>query len=404
MVHDLGLDDATVEQLLAGDVPAEIAADIADAPELNSPDPLQLAALGAFVAGVRNLSNTAVPPPSAELAALLGGATVTPIGRGSRHRRAVIAALSLTVTGSFVGAAAAEVLPPAVQRPVVAFVNTFTPIELHRPAPASPPVRPAPASTPPVSVRPAATGQQRVLSPAAARVTTPSATTPQSTAPVAAAAAPTIPAPPTTVGPIVAPPAPAAPQATPPVAALPPVPAEPDDGAGRSRTTLPGRPKDTKDTKDTKDGVAPQATVPVIAVPRPDDQETPSPGRRKSAASARTAKVARSKGTKTPKAPMATQPAPVASAPALPAPIEVEGEGKHPDKDVEGSDHGRSGNAKSGKASDQPDQSSGRSSASDVQKDESQASPAPESAPGHGESEKPASQQQSDAPGKHAGR
>ena len=394
MAHDLGLDDATVERLLTGDVPADIAADIADAPELNSPDPLQLAALGAFVAGVRNLSDTAVPPPSAELAALLGGATtVTPIGRGSRHRRAVIAALSLTVTGSFVGAAAAEVLPPAVQRPVVAFVNTFTPIELHRPAPASLPVRPAPASTPPVSVRPAAAAQQRVPSPVTAPATTPSATTPPSATPVATAAAPRIPAPPTTVGPIVSPPAPAAPQATPPVVALPPVPAEPGDGTGRSRTTAPGRRKDTKRTKDTKDGVATQATVPVTAVPSPDDQETPSPGRRKSASSARTAKVAMSKGPKTPKAPMATQPAPIASAPAQPAP--VEGEGTHPDKDAEGSDHGRSGNAKSGKASDQPDQSSGKSSASG-----DEASPAPD----HGESEKSASQQQSDAPGKHAGR
>ncbi len=150
MGHDLGLDDDAVERFLTGDV--------------------LLGQLGTFVATVRGLSAGGVPRPSAELFAFLNGetgpsglATVTPIGSGRWRRRVMVASLAALVAGSVVSAAAAEVLPSVVQRPVAAIINALTPFEVHPPVHTLSPVwrtpvtvgsTVSPAGTPPISSAP----------------------------------------------------------------------------------------------------------------------------------------------------------------------------------------------------------------------------------------------------------
>lgn len=150
MGHDLGLDDDAVERLLTGDA--------------------LLGPLGAFVTAVRGLSTCNVPQPSANLSAFLNGdtgatelATVTPIGSGRWRRRVMVASVAALVAGSVVSAAAAEVLPSVVQRPVAAIINALTPFEVHPPVHTLSPVRRtpvtvgstvSPAGTPPISSAP----------------------------------------------------------------------------------------------------------------------------------------------------------------------------------------------------------------------------------------------------------
>ena len=165
-----GLDDVAVERLLTGDVSVD--------------------QLGAFVTAVRGLSTCDVPRPSAELSAFLSGetgvselATVTAISSGRWRRRVMLASVAALLAGSVVSAAAAEVLPSVVQRPLAAIVNALTPFELHPPRHTMRPVPEvpvavgstvAPTSSAPTSSAPTIPGPTTIPAP----TTFPAPTTP----------------------------------------------------------------------------------------------------------------------------------------------------------------------------------------------------------------------------------
>ena len=125
-MREFPVDDAVAEALLRGDAPA--------------PEP-DLAAVAAFVRDMRATACRAAPAPSPALAALLreGSAppavAVRPVRRrspmaGWRRRLAVTGiGFGVAVTG-VVGAAAAGLLPDAVERVVGGVVETLTPLEL----------------------------------------------------------------------------------------------------------------------------------------------------------------------------------------------------------------------------------------------------------------------------------
>ena len=324
MGHDLGLDDEAVERLLTGDV-----ADLVPVDQLR-----------AFVTAVRGLSICDVPRPSAELSALLNGATgshelatVTPMGPSRRRRRVMVASLAALMAGSVVSAAAAEVLPSVVQRPVAAIINALTPFDVDLPgrttnsvvqipvtvastvAPGALPIRSQPTSV-----------ASTVPAPTTVPVPIPSTTT---------LSAPTTPVLPTTVNP---------PESVAPIQDKPVAPS----------TSIPhGR--DAKDTL-----VKPEPVATAIS----GEVRAPKPHRK-------------TKASKTKAAPIAS-PTPDANQPPPPVPVE-DGNGKgnrkdtHPDQGATG-DQNKSDKAKeSGKpaesADGQPSDESNKSNGNSQQPD-----------------------------------
>lgn len=95
-----------------------------------------------FLTELRALADVPAPEPSAELAALLGGAT--PLGPRRRLRRAVVVrtlVVAAAVVAALVLAAAGHRLPAPAQRLVSTVVDTLTPFTIgpdgrhHAPAP-----------------------------------------------------------------------------------------------------------------------------------------------------------------------------------------------------------------------------------------------------------------------------
>lgn len=121
-----------------------------------SDDPEGLTALGTadmtqFLTDFRNLGAGRVPQPSAELAAVLAGAT--PIGSGRRSlrlaRRSVLGVAAAVLVGGTSAAAATGRLPQPAQRLVSDVVGTITPFSIpsDHEMPLAPPhsVSPGPA-------------------------------------------------------------------------------------------------------------------------------------------------------------------------------------------------------------------------------------------------------------------
>ena len=126
--------------------------------------------LAAAFAAVRALGAGPAPAPSVALAAVFSGgltpaAAQPPRPRNRRRVAGTIAAALALMSGSLVGAATANALPPAAQRVVSAVVQRLTPLHLPDPEPdeptaprspaapalrpsAAPALRPAPAPTP----------------------------------------------------------------------------------------------------------------------------------------------------------------------------------------------------------------------------------------------------------------
>lgn len=91
-----------------------------------------------FLAELRQFADEPAPPPSAELAALLGGATPIQFGaarKGSkgRHRRnvAVVTMVSVAALSATGVAAANDSLPQPAQRVVTSVVNDLTPFHIN---------------------------------------------------------------------------------------------------------------------------------------------------------------------------------------------------------------------------------------------------------------------------------
>lgn len=120
----------------------EMSADLPPTPESGSEPVLggelaQSAQLTQFLAELRTFADEAAPPPSPELAALLGGATPIEFAPSARrkahwHRRALaVAAVGAATLGLTGVAAAKESLPQPAQRVVSDVVNDLTPFHLE---------------------------------------------------------------------------------------------------------------------------------------------------------------------------------------------------------------------------------------------------------------------------------
>ena len=333
MGHDLGLDDVVVERLLTGDVSDLIRSTYVA-------DSVPLGALGAFVTAVRGLSTCDVPRPSAELSAFLNGetganklATVTPIGPGRWRRRVMVASVAALVAGSVVSAAAAEVLPRVVQRPVAAIINALTPFELHPPGHTMSPVRETPVTV--GSTVSPAVALPIIIAPTSIAPTSiaPTSIAPTSIAPTSIA--PTIPSPITIPAPTTFP-APTTPVASTLVVAPEVVSPNQDKPLAPSTSTPPGR-----HSKDTLVKPEPVATVLSGEVRAPKTHR-------------------KTKASKSKAAPTAS-PTPDTTQPPLPEPAaDGNGQGntkdKHPERGGTG-DQNKSDNAKeSGKPTEPTDQ------------------------------------------------